>query len=38
LLVALVTSIIAGPMMNGLLSHRIDQTRRAGNPVEVAAD
>jgi Kef-type K+ transport system membrane component KefB len=32
---ALVTSIIAGPMMNWLLSHRIAEKRLSGNQVEL---
>ena len=35
---ALVTSILAGPMMNWLLSDRIAEARVAGRQVEVAAD
>jgi hypothetical protein len=35
---ALVTSIIAGPAMNGLLSHRIAAARQSGKQVELAAD
>jgi len=35
---ALVTSIIAGPVMNGLLSRRIAEARGAGKQVELAAD
>jgi Kef-type K+ transport system membrane component KefB len=35
---ALVTSILAGPMMNWLLSHRIAEAGVAGRQVEVAAD
>jgi Kef-type K+ transport system membrane component KefB len=35
---ALVTSLIAGPAMNGLLSHRIAQARRSGKQVELAGD
>ena len=35
---ALVTSILAGPMMNWLLSHRIAEARVAGRQVEVVAD
>jgi Kef-type K+ transport system membrane component KefB len=35
---ALITSIIAGPAMNWLLSHRIAEARLAGRAVEFAAD
>jgi Kef-type K+ transport system membrane component KefB len=35
---ALVTSIIAGPAMNWLLSHRIADARMAGRTVEFASD
>jgi Kef-type K+ transport system membrane component KefB len=35
---ALVTSMIAGPMMNWLLSHRIAEKRLAGNQVEVGSN
>jgi Kef-type K+ transport system membrane component KefB len=35
---ALVTSLLAGPAMNGLLSHRIEAARTAGRAVEFASD
>ena len=35
---AVITSIIAGPVMNGLLSHRIAEARLSGKPVELIAD
>jgi Kef-type K+ transport system membrane component KefB len=35
---AMVTSIVAGPAMNSLLSHRIAEARLAGRAVEFAAD
>jgi Kef-type K+ transport system membrane component KefB len=35
---ALITSVVAGPAMNWLLSHRIAEARLAGRAVEFAAD
>jgi Kef-type K+ transport system membrane component KefB len=35
---ALATSILAGPMMNWLLSHRVAEARKVGKRIELAAD